>query len=80
MNNSNGAIDIVAKAQKEQSTAHSVAGTDAFPLEAMQVEENGKRCNVCHYPQPLEYPDILKKNSETLQWWLASVRFSILSV
>jgi len=39
-------------------TAHSVAGTDPFPLEAMQVEENGKRCNVCHYPQPIEYPDM----------------------
>jgi nitrate/TMAO reductase-like tetraheme cytochrome c subunit len=40
-------------------TAHSVAGTDPWPLEAMQVEENGKqKCNVCHYPQAMEYPDM----------------------
>jgi len=41
------------------ATAHFVAGTDPWPIEAARVEEDGKKCNVCHYPQPLAYPDIL---------------------
>ena len=47
------------KGSSLSSTAHSVAGTDPWPLEAARVEEGGKKCNVCHYPQPFEYPDIL---------------------
>jgi hypothetical protein len=41
------------------ATAHSVAGIDPWPLEATRVEEHGKRCIVCHYPQPLAYPALL---------------------
>jgi Cytochrome c3 len=41
------------------TTAHYVAGTDPWPIEAARVEEGGKKCNVCHYPQAFEYPDIL---------------------
>jgi hypothetical protein len=41
------------------ATAHFVAGTDPWPIESARVEENGKKCNVCHYPQALEYPEIL---------------------
>lgn len=41
------------------ATAHHVAGTDPWPIEAARVEEGGKKCNVCHYPQAFEYPDIL---------------------
>lgn len=41
-------------------TAHSVAGTDPFPLEARRVEEDGKECDVCHFPKPFEYPDMAK--------------------
>lgn len=43
------------------ATAHSVAGNDPFPLDAMRVEENGKRCNVCHYPTPLAYPALFSE-------------------
>jgi nitrate/TMAO reductase-like tetraheme cytochrome c subunit len=39
-------------------TAHAVAGTDPWPIEAAKVEEEGKKCNVCHYPQAMEYPDM----------------------
>lgn len=49
---------VFPKGHSLSPTAHSVAGTDPFPLEALQVEENGRRCIVCHYPQPLEYPDM----------------------
>src|SRR5450759_3910631 len=41
------------------ATAHHVAGTDPWPIEAARVEEGGRKCNVCHYPQAFEYPDIL---------------------
>lgn len=41
----------------DSATAHAVAGVDPWPLEAMQVEEHGRKCDVCHYPQPLDYPD-----------------------
>jgi hypothetical protein len=41
------------------ATAHFVAGFDPWPIEAARVEENGKKCNVCHYPQSLAYPDLL---------------------
>lgn len=41
------------------ATAHFVAGTDTWPIEAARVEEDGQKCNVCHYPQAFEYPDML---------------------
>ncbi|MBF0549725.1 MAG: hypothetical protein HQK60_04245 [Deltaproteobacteria bacterium] len=44
-------------------TAHSLAGLDPFPIHARGVEESGKSCNVCHYPQSFEIPDI--ENLET---------------
>ncbi len=48
----------VAKGTSRSTTAHAAAGTDPWPLDAIAVEEHGKPCNVCHYPQPLEYPDL----------------------
>src|SRR5215471_3548822 len=50
-------IDGVAKGVNPSTTAHAAAGTDPWPLDATKVEEGGKRCNVCHYPQALDYPD-----------------------
>lgn len=50
-------IDGVAKGVHPATTAHAAAGTDPWPLDASKVEEQGKRCNVCHYPQALDYPD-----------------------
>lgn len=42
------------------ATAHSVAGTDPFPIEAIRLEEEGHVCNTCHFPQAFEYPDMSK--------------------
>lgn len=39
------------------ASAHSVAGTDPWPVHAREAEEEGKRCNVCHFPQPWAIPD-----------------------
>src|SRR5437899_8659149 len=39
------------------ATAHHVAGTDPWPHEAKRVESDGKECNVCHFPEPMAYPD-----------------------
>jgi len=50
-------IDGIARNVPASTTAHAAAGTDLWPLDAGNFEENGRRCNVCHYPQALEYPD-----------------------
>ncbi len=39
------------------ASAHAVAGTDPWPIHAREAEEEGKRCNVCHFPQPFAIPD-----------------------
>lgn len=44
------------------ATAHSVAGVDPFPIHARNVEEQRRSCNVCHYPQPFEIPDLDNPN------------------
>ncbi len=44
-------------------TAHSLAGLDPFPIHARDIEESGRSCNVCHYPQSFEIPDV--ENLET---------------
>jgi hypothetical protein len=48
----------VSQGVSRSVTAHGAAGTDPWPINAVNVEERGKKCNVCHYPQPLAYPDI----------------------
>lgn len=40
------------------ATAHSLAGVDPFPLRARTVEDKGMSCDVCHFPQPFEIPDL----------------------
>lgn len=40
------------------STAHAFAGLDPFPIHAREAEEQGKSCNVCHFPEPFAIPDI----------------------
>jgi len=42
----------------KSATAHHVAGVDPWPIEAARVEEEGRECNVCHYPVALEYPEM----------------------
>lgn len=39
---------------------HAIAGTEPFPIHARTVEEAGQSCNVCHFPQAFEIPDIDK--------------------
>ena len=39
-------------------TLHAVAGTEPFPIHARVVEESGQSCNVCHFPQAFEIPDM----------------------
>jgi hypothetical protein len=51
-------LEGVSQGVSRSVTAHGAAGTNPWPLDAVKVEEHGKKCNVCHYPQPLEYPDI----------------------
>jgi hypothetical protein len=40
------------------ATLHALAGVDPFPIHARTVEEDGRSCNVCHFPQAFELPDI----------------------
>jgi len=42
----------------ETATAHAFAGTEPYPIHAREAEEQGKSCNVCHYPEPFAIPDI----------------------
>ena len=39
------------------ASAHAVAGTDPWPIHAREAEEENKKCNVCHFPQPFAIPD-----------------------
>jgi hypothetical protein len=39
------------------ASAHAVAGTDPWPIHAREAEEEGKKCNVCHFPQPFAIPE-----------------------
>jgi hypothetical protein len=41
-------------------TLHALAGVDPFPVHARTIEEEGRSCNVCHFPQAFEIPDIGK--------------------
>ncbi len=38
-------------------TAHSLAGVDPFPIHARGLEEEGKSCDVCHFPEPFDIID-----------------------
>lgn len=40
------------------ATAHAIAGIDPFPIHAREAEEEGKSCNVCHFPEAFEIPDM----------------------
>ncbi len=40
------------------ATLHALAGVDPFPTHARTVEEEGRSCNVCHFPQAFALPDI----------------------
>ncbi len=40
------------------TTAHAAAGIDPFPIHARAAEEEGKSCNVCHFPEAYVIPDM----------------------
>ena len=40
------------------ASAHAAAGVDPFPIHAREAEEEGRSCNVCHYPEAFNIPDI----------------------
>ncbi len=40
------------------ATLHTAAGVDPFPIHARSVEEKGRSCNVCHFPEPFKLPDL----------------------
>ncbi len=39
------------------ASAHAISGVDPWPVHAREVEEEGRKCNVCHFPQPWTIPD-----------------------
>ncbi|HMK37258.1 MAG TPA: hypothetical protein VK463_19445 [Desulfomonilaceae bacterium] len=45
-------------------SAHSFAGNDPWPVHARDIETGGKSCNVCHYPEPFDIPDLDKPEIE----------------
>jgi nitrate/TMAO reductase-like tetraheme cytochrome c subunit len=51
-------LEGVAKGMSRSGTAHFLAGNDPWTLDARNIEEQGKQCNVCHFPQPFDYPDL----------------------
>ncbi len=40
------------------ATLHALAAADPFPQHARTVEDEGRSCNVCHFPQAFDLPDI----------------------
>lgn len=42
----------------DTATAHAFAGVEPYPIHAREAEEEGKSCNVCHYPEPYAIPDM----------------------
>lgn len=40
------------------ATAHALAGADSFPLHAREDEVGGTSCNVCHFPEAFNLPDL----------------------
>jgi nitrate/TMAO reductase-like tetraheme cytochrome c subunit len=40
------------------ATAHAFAGEDPYPQHAREIEEGGKACNVCHFPEAFVIPDM----------------------
>jgi nitrate/TMAO reductase-like tetraheme cytochrome c subunit len=39
------------------ASAHAASGQDPWPIHAREAEEEGKKCNVCHFPHPFSIPD-----------------------
>ena len=42
----------------DTATAHAFAGVEPYPVHSREAEEEGKSCNVCHFPEPFVIPDM----------------------
>lgn len=42
----------------DTATAHAFAGVEQFPIHSREAEEEGKSCNVCHFPEPFAIPNM----------------------
>ena len=40
------------------ATSHAMAGVDPFPVHSREAEQGGKSCNVCHFPEAFDLPDL----------------------
>lgn len=40
------------------ATAHALAGADPFPMHAREKEADGQSCNVCHFPEAFDLPNM----------------------
>ncbi len=40
------------------ATSHALAGVDQFPRHAREIEADGASCNVCHFPEAFNLPDL----------------------
>jgi hypothetical protein len=45
-------------AKASVGTLHSISGAEPFPIHARTTEEEARSCNVCHFPQAFEIPDM----------------------
>lgn len=55
---SQGKAITLPESVSSTATLHAVAGQDPFPIHARNVEEKGRSCNVCHFPQAFEVVDM----------------------
>jgi hypothetical protein len=49
---------LTVPAKVSSTTLHAAAGREPFPIHAREAEEEGRSCNVCHFPQAFELPDL----------------------
>ncbi len=53
-----GLLSLKGRVSGMMGAAHGISGTDPWPIHARGDEMGGKSCNVCHYPEPFDLPDI----------------------
>lgn len=49
---------VLPDGMPKTTTAHHAAGVDPWPIRAREVENGGQSCNVCHFPEAFNLPDI----------------------
>ena len=53
-----GSTPAIQSNRSASATAHALAAADSWPVHAHENDENPRSCNVCHFPQAFEIPDI----------------------